>query len=69
MHNVVATGPGCESEEYKTKRLVEIAMVAVRSLRKTNMGIEKGCEKMTALAEWGETIAAGTDIEYAGLYV
>jgi hypothetical protein len=28
-HDVVTTGPGCESEQYKTKRLVEIAMAAV----------------------------------------
>jgi hypothetical protein len=59
-HDVVTIGPGCESEQYKTKRLVEIAMAAVRSLRKTSMGFEKGCEKLTALAEWGESIAAGT---------
>jgi hypothetical protein len=59
-HDVVTTGSGCESDQYKTKRLVEIAMAPVRSLRKTSMGFQKGCEKRTALAEWGETIAAST---------
>jgi hypothetical protein len=59
-HDIITAGPGCESDQYKTKRLVEIAMAAVRACRKTNLGFEKGCEKLTQLVEWGETIARGT---------
>lgn len=56
-HDIMPTGIGCESDRYKTKRLVEIAMAAVRACRKTSIGFEGGCEQLTALVEWAETIA------------
>jgi hypothetical protein len=60
-HDIVPTGLGCESDQYKTKKLVEVAMAAVRACRKTRLGFEQGCERLTALAEWGESVAR--DIE------
>ena len=59
-HDIVTTETACESEKNKTKKLVEIAMTAVRACRKTSFGFEKACEQMTALAEWGEAIARDT---------
>lgn len=59
-HDIVTTETACESEQHKTKKLVEIAMTAVRACRKTSFGFEKACEQMTALAEWGEAIARDT---------
>ncbi|CAL4995202.1 unnamed protein product [Urochloa decumbens] len=59
-HDIVTTELGCESDQYKTRKLVQIAMAAVRACRKTSIGFGRGCEQLTALAEWAETIAADT---------
>uniref|UniRef100_K3Y121 Protein FAR1-RELATED SEQUENCE n=1 Tax=Setaria italica TaxID=4555 RepID=K3Y121_SETIT len=58
-HDIVTSGPVCKSDQYKTKKLVEIAMAAVRACCKTSLGFEKGCEQLSALVEWGESIARG----------
>ncbi|XP_022681792.1 protein FAR1-RELATED SEQUENCE 5 [Setaria italica] len=65
-HDIVTSVPGCESDQYKTKKLVEIAMAAVRACRKTSLGFEKGCEQLSALVEWGESIAKGTGASHVG---
>lgn len=59
-HDTVTTGPGCKPDQYRTKRLVDLAMAAVRALRKTSFGFERGCEQLSAIAEWGESIARDT---------
>ncbi|RCV43108.1 hypothetical protein SETIT_9G268900v2 [Setaria italica] len=43
-HDIVTSIPGYESDQYKTKKLVEITMAAVRACRKTSLGFKKGCE-------------------------
>lgn len=58
--------PGCESDQYKTKKLVKIVMAAVRACRKTSLGFEKGCEQLSALVEWGESIAKGIGASHVG---
>ncbi|OEL15068.1 hypothetical protein BAE44_0023915 [Dichanthelium oligosanthes] len=62
-HDIVPMGLGCESDQYKTKKLVEVAMAAVRACRKTRLGFDQGYEWLTALVEWGESVAR--DIEPA----
>uniref|UniRef100_K3XT86 Protein FAR1-RELATED SEQUENCE n=1 Tax=Setaria italica TaxID=4555 RepID=K3XT86_SETIT len=42
-HDIVTSGPGYESDQYKTKKLIEIAMAAMRACRKISLGFEKGC--------------------------
>uniref|UniRef100_K3YDN6 Protein FAR1-RELATED SEQUENCE n=1 Tax=Setaria italica TaxID=4555 RepID=K3YDN6_SETIT len=41
-HEIVTSGPGCKSDQYKTKKLVEITMAVVRAFRKTSLELEKG---------------------------
>ncbi|RCV43402.1 hypothetical protein SETIT_9G291600v2 [Setaria italica] len=65
-HGIVNSGPRCESDQYKTKKLVEIVMVAIRACRKTSPGFEKGYEQLTALVEWGEIIARDTGASHVG---
>uniref|UniRef100_K3ZBY4 Protein FAR1-RELATED SEQUENCE n=1 Tax=Setaria italica TaxID=4555 RepID=K3ZBY4_SETIT len=65
-HDIVTSVLGCESDQYKIKKLVEIAMAAVRACRKTSLGFEKGCEQLSALVEWGESIAKGTGASHVG---
>nr|TKW03053.1 hypothetical protein SEVIR_7G039500v2 [Setaria viridis] len=43
-HEIVTSGPGCKSDQYKTKKLVEITMAIVRVFRKTSLELEKGCD-------------------------
>jgi len=59
-NDIVNLGEDCEDERYNTKKLVEVAMMAVRALRKTNIGVQRGCEYFIALAEWGESVARDT---------
>lgn len=65
-HDIVTSGPGCESGQLISRKLVELAMAAVRACRKTSMGIEKGSEQLTALAEWGENIARDAGVPDMG---
>lgn len=59
-NDIVNFREDCEDERYNTKKLVEVAMMAVRALRKTRTGVQRGCEDFMALAEWGESIARDT---------
>jgi hypothetical protein len=59
-NDIVNLGEDCEDEWYNTKKLVEVAMMAVRALRKTKIGVQRGCEDFMALAEWGESVARDT---------
>ncbi|CAM0150130.1 unnamed protein product [Urochloa decumbens] len=59
-HDIVSTELGCESDQYKTRKLVQLAMTAIGACRKTSIGFGRGCEQLIALAEWAETIAADT---------
>nr|XP_034592503.1 protein FAR1-RELATED SEQUENCE 5-like [Setaria viridis] len=65
-HDIVTSGPGYKSNQYKTKKLIEIAMAAMRACRKISLGFEKGCEQLSALVEWGESIARGTGASQVG---
>ncbi|XP_072151368.1 protein FAR1-RELATED SEQUENCE 5-like [Setaria viridis] len=65
-HDIVTSVPDCESDQYKTKKLVQIAMATVRACRKTSLGFKKGCEQLSALIEWGESIAKGTGASHVG---
>ncbi|EER88376.1 hypothetical protein SORBI_3010G141700 [Sorghum bicolor] len=59
-NDIMNLGEDCEDERYNTKKLVEVAMMAVRALRKTKTGVKRGCDDFLALAEWGESIARDT---------
>ena len=59
-NDIVNLGEDCEDERYNTKKLVEVAMMAVRALRKTKTGVQRGCDDFLALAKWGESIARDT---------
>lgn len=55
-----------EDDQYNNMKLVKHAMRAVRSLRKTNIGVQRGCEELIALAEWGESVARDTGASMEG---
>ena len=65
-NDIVNLGEDCEYERYNTKKLVEVAMMAVRALRKTKIGVQRGCEDFMALAEWGESVARDTGATLIG---
>jgi len=51
-HDIANMGIDCEDERYVTRKLVDLAMMAVRALRKTSIGVERGSKDLQALAEW-----------------
>ena len=59
-HDIANMGTDCEDERYATRKLVDLAMMAVRALRKTSIGVERGSKDLQALAEWGESVGVGT---------
>jgi len=57
-HDIATLGPDCTTEQFRTSKLVTLAMAAVRACSKSRVGFEAGCEKFEALRRLAETIPA-----------
>lgn len=55
-HDIVTVGPNCSTEQWRTSKLLNLAMAAVRACKKLSVGFETGCEKLIALTELAATV-------------
>ncbi|GJN19846.1 hypothetical protein PR202_gb07159 [Eleusine coracana subsp. coracana] len=57
-HDIVTVGPDCTTEQFRTSKLVSLAMAVVRACRMSKTGFETGCENFEALTGLAESIPA-----------
>ncbi|KAL6838830.1 hypothetical protein ACP4OV_031544 [Aristida adscensionis] len=65
-HDIVTVGPDCTTEQFRTSKLVTLAMDAVRACRKSSIGFNTGCEDFIALRELADTISSDINMTSAG---
>ncbi|GJN13980.1 hypothetical protein PR202_gb00748 [Eleusine coracana subsp. coracana] len=57
-NDIVTMGPDCTTEQFRTSKLVSLAMAAVRAYRMSKIGFETGCENLEALTGLAKSIPA-----------
>jgi hypothetical protein len=58
-NDIVMVGPDCTTEQFKTLKLVTLAMEAVRSCKMSRTTFEARCERLEELRILAESIPTG----------